>query len=148
MTTITSEADPAPEKSSGGGHGTTGSIVGLLVFILALLAVGSALFGGPVRDAIESRQEAEPWEYVDMSKTGEACPLLAGKAREAMADGRINNLEVRRVAEAMYAARDARDDAERKSSAYVAIGSAPLRLPPDCRSNNLFSTYETRRFVH
>jgi len=153
MTTTTQEEKAAsdqviPQKIRPGGDGLASPLIPLLLLLIALFVIGSALFGGPVRDAIESRQEAEPWEYIDMAKVGDVCPLLANRAKEAMADGRITNLEVRHIAEAMYAARDAREDAEMKSSAYVAIGSAPLKLPPDCQSDRLLSTYETRRSVH
>lgn len=153
MTATNQQEEPTsgsviPQRIRPGSTGLASPLIPLLILLIALFIGGSALFGGPVRDAMESRQEAEPWEYIDMAKVGDACPILANKAKEAMADGRITNLEVRHVAEAMYAARDARDNAETKSSAYVAIGSAPLKLPPDCRSNRLFSTYETRRVIH
>lgn len=97
--TNTDEKEPAsdsgiPQRIRPGGTGLASPLIPLVILLIALFILGSALLGGPVRDAMESRQEAEPWEYIDMAKVGDACPLLANKAKEAMADGRITNLEL------------------------------------------------------
>jgi hypothetical protein len=124
---------------------TSANILVLLILLGTLFLSVTAIVGGPGRDMMEARQEAESYEYEDMGQVAASCPPLAREAARAMSDGRITNLEVRRVAEAMYAARDAMINVEEKNRGYEAIGAKTLPLPPECHSNDLFPTYETRR---
>ena len=65
MTATTQEEEAAsdpviPQKIRPGGDGLASPLIPLLLLLIAFSVIGSALFGGPVRDTIESRQEGNP----------------------------------------------------------------------------------------
>jgi hypothetical protein len=100
--------------------------------LLLLVAAVSTMFGGPVRDLVESRVKASPTDYADMAHVAGQCPATAEAARAAMADGRLNQLEVRRVARIMYRSADEALETRERALASAANGGPRIRITPEC----------------
>lgn len=100
--------------------------------LLLLVAAVSTMFGGPVRDLLEGRLKASPADYADMARVAERCPPTAAAARAAMADGRLSQLEVRRVARVMYRSADEALETRERARASAANGGPRIPIAPDC----------------
>lgn len=103
----------------------------VLLALLMILAV-SMMFGGPVRDLIEQWSEANSTDYADMSRVAASCPPTAASARQAMADGKLNQAEVRRVARVMFDANHAHELSSERARASIANGGPRIAVTPEC----------------
>lgn len=138
--TTDAHAEPAGCTSTTAAHarrdkmGLLRNVCGTGAVVVVASAFLSGIFGGPLRNFVEDRSEASSSEYADMARVPKACPILAQRARQALSDGRLTQLEVRRVASEMFRSEHDYDEALRKAQAVAEAGGPRLDVPPPCSS--------------